>query len=260
MAQTKEFSEPGRGSLHREQPHRAANVGEGERYTSLLGGLALVLAGIARRGLGGLALAALGVAFIRRGVTGYCALYQKMGVSSARSARPGVPDNLGIKVERSITINRSPEDIFGFWRDVRNLPRFMQNIERVEPQDSNHSHWVARSGKKGVSVEWDAAIINEHPNEMIAWESLPGSSVQNAGSVRFEPAPGGRGTEVKIALEYNPPGGMLGALGARLFGEAPEQQIDEDLGRLKQLLETGELATTAGQPAGVREKKVHLIP
>jgi uncharacterized membrane protein len=228
---------------------RAINVGEGERYASMTGGLGLMLAGIARRGVGGLILAGLGVAVIQRGLTGHCPLYESMGVTSARAQRPGVPNNRGIKVERGITINRPREEVFSFWRDLRNLSRFMDRIERVDLFGEKRSHWVAK-GAGGRRVEWDAEIINEHPNQLIAWESLPGSEVQNAGSVRFEPAPGGRGTEIRVSMEYNPPGGILGALVARLFGEAPDQKMEEDLWRLKQVLEAGEVATTAGQPMG----------
>ena len=260
MAETASFSEvrpevksPRVSGLQPEQRasrhHVSLNVGESERYGSIIGGLALILAGISRRGLGGLILGTFGVAIIQRGLTGHCPLYESMGVSTTRMERPGVPDNLGFKVERSITINRRPEEVYRFWRDFRNFPQFMPHIERIDLLDEKRSHWVTW-GPRGRKLEWDAEIINEHPNQLIAWESLPGATVQNAGSVRFEPAPGGRGTEVRVSLEYNPPGGVLGALGARVFGEAPEEQIEEDLLRLKQVLEAGEVATTQGQPVG----------
>ena len=215
---------------------KAVNVGKGEQYGSVLTGSGLIIAGLIRRGVGGLFLSGLGLALVQRGLTGHCSLYHSMGLSTAKSDRAGVPDNVGIKVERKITINRPQEEIFAFWRDFRNLPRFMKHLRRVDILDEKRSHWVA-AGIAGGTVEWDAELINEHPNELIAWESLPGSKVGNAGSVRFSPAPDGRGTEVKVDLEYNPPGGILGALGARLFGEAPEQQVADDLLRLKKALE-----------------------
>lgn len=255
MAETTTISEPRLG-VETQTPEaparkqaRALNVGETERYASLIGGLALILAGVIRRGIGGLVLGGLGVAIVQRGLTGHCSLYQSLGMSTARQKRSGVPDNLGIKIERSITIKRPREEIFSFWRDFRNLSHFMNGIERIELSSEKCSHWVVK-GPAGRTVEWDAEIINEHPNQLIAWESLPGAELQNAGSVRFEPAPGAWGTEVRVSLEYSPPGGILGALGAKLFGKAPEQQMEEDLSRLKQVLEAGEVATTAGQPVG----------
>jgi uncharacterized membrane protein len=111
------------------------------------------------------------------------------------------------------------------------------------------SHWVAKA-PAGTTVEWDAEVYNEKENEMIAWRSLEGSQVDNAGSVHFTPAPGGRGTQVRVVLKYDPPAGVIGAAVARLFGESPAQQIDEDLRRFKQLMEAGEVATTTGQPSG----------
>lgn len=228
---------------------RKINVGENERYGSVIGGASLLLAAVARRGLSGALLGALGLAFIQRGVTGHCGVFQRLGINTAKSNRPGVPDNVGIKVERSVTIARPPEEIFRLWRDFSNLPKFMEHIQRVDIIDDKRSHWVAR-GPGGRQWEWDAEVINEHPDSMISWESLPGAEVQNAGTVRFNPAPGGRGTEVRVVLEYNPPGGVLGSMISRLFGESPEDQIDMDLLRLKQMLEAGEIATIAGQPAG----------
>jgi uncharacterized membrane protein len=149
----------------------------------------------------------------------------------------------------TVTINRSPEEIYRFWRNLENLPQFMNHLKSVTVQDESHSHWVAK-GPAGTEVEWDAEIIADTPNEMIAWRSLPGATVDNAGTVRFEPAPGGRGTVVRVALKYDPPAGVVGATIAKLLGEAPEKQIPVDLHRIKQLLETGEIARTEGQSSG----------
>jgi uncharacterized membrane protein len=228
-------------------PRELPNLSRNERYGSIASGIALILLGLARRRLSGLLLGATGAALLARGSTGKCSLYRSLGLSTARSQRPGVPDNLGTKVERSITIRRSPEDIYRFWRNLQNLPRFMQNLQKVESIGGNRSHWVA-IGPGGRSIEWDAEIINEHPNELIAWESLPGSELENAGSVRFRPAPGARGTEVRICMQFNPTRGLLGMLAAKLKGESPETQVEEDLIRLKQLLETGEITTAASRP------------
>jgi len=147
-----------------------------------------------------------------------------------------------------VTINRPPEDLYRFWRNFENLPRFMRHLESVSETGAGRSHWVAKA-PAGSTVEWDAEIYNEKEGEMIAWRTLEGADVASAGSVHFEEAPGGRGTLMRVVLKYDPPAGKLGAIIARLFGENPEQQIAEDLGRFKQLMETGEVATTEGQPS-----------
>ncbi len=160
-------------------------------------------------------------------------------------------DQLGTKkihVRQTVIIDRSAEELFDFWRHFDRLPLIMNHLESVEKIDENRTHWVAKA-PAGMEVEWTAEIINEHPNELIAWRSVEGSEVDNAGTVRFEPAVGGRGTIVKVDLEFVPPAGVLGAAIAKLFGEHPEKQIAVDLRRFKQLMETGEIATTAGQPA-----------
>jgi len=221
------------------------NVGEVERYGSILGGLGLILAGFTRRGSSGALLGVLGALFVRRGVTGQCALYQSLGVSGAKSERPGVPDNVGMNLEHSIVINRPREAIYAFWRHLPNLALFMKHIERIDLLDEQHSHWVVLT-PRGRRVEWDAVIINEHPNEMIAWESLPGARVANAGTVRFEPEPHGHGTVVRVKLEYNPPGGLLGRLTGSLFGERAALEIKEDLAQFKKMMESGELAGKQG--------------
>lgn len=165
-----------------------------------------------------------------------------------------------MRVAQSITINRSPEELYRFWRDFQNLPRFMKHLESVQvvsPQTGatmgeareERSHWVAK-GPAGMRVEWDAAILEDHPNELISWRSLEGATVENAGSVRFERAPGGRGTVVRVKLQYAPPAGVIGATVAKLLGEDPEWQVKDDLRRFKQVMETGEIITTEGQSAG----------
>ncbi len=146
----------------------------------------------------------------------------------------------GVRVRRDITIAKPPEEVYRFWRNFENLPRFMEHLESVQILDERRSHWRAKA-PAGAGVEWDAEIIEDRPNELIVWRSLDGADVPNTGSVRFVPAPGGRGTEVNVELRYDPPGGKLGATVAKLFGEEPGQQVDGDLRRLKQVLETGEV-------------------
>jgi uncharacterized membrane protein len=154
-----------------------------------------------------------------------------------------------VHVTKTVTINRPREEVYRFWRDLQNLPRFMAQIKSVQAAGEKRSHWVAE-GPGGKSVEWDAEMIEDRPNELIAWRSLEGADIESSGSVRFEPAAGGRGTVVKVELQYNPPGGVVAATVAKLFGQAPEQQVQEDLHRFKQIIETGEIITTQGQPTG----------
>lgn len=148
---------------------------------------------------------------------------------------------MGIDVKKSVTINKSPEELYHFWRNFENLPRFMNHVKSITVLDDKRSHWVAKA-PLDTSVEWDAEIIDDAENKTIVWRSLEGADVDNTGSVSFESLPGGAGTEVKVTLEYNPPGGALGAAVAKLFGENPEQQLDEDLGRFKQVMETGQVS------------------
>jgi uncharacterized membrane protein len=152
-------------------------------------------------------------------------------------------------VRKSIQIDRPAEEIYRFWRKLENLPRFMSGLESVREADGRRSHWVA-IGPGGKRVEWDAEIVLEEENRRIEWRSLAGSEIDHRGAVRFEAAPAGRGSFVKVEMVYDPPGGVLGAGIARLFGRAPQQQIHENLHRLKALMETGEIITTQGQPSG----------
>lgn len=188
-----------------------------------------------------LALATAGVAAVTRVDYQACRCF---------SDRPEA-DISAVRVTRSITIDRPVEVLFAFWRNFENLPRIMNHVESVRVLDNQRSHWQTR-GPAGRSIEWNAEIINEHPNELIAWRSTADSEVQHAGSVRFSTAPGSRGTIVKVALEYHPPAGAFGVAVAKLFGESPGKQIAVDLRRFKQLMETGEIARTEGQPAGRR--------
>lgn len=234
----------------------AINVGQKERWASAIGGGALALYGLTRGTVGGVALALVGGTLIYRGASGHCNIYEAMGYDSTgeeglrNSENVSVRGERGIKVEKSVTINRSPEELYRYWRNFENLPRIMNHLQSVTTTEGgNRSHWVAKA-PAGTTVEWDAEIYNEKENELIAWRSLEGADVNNAGSVRFQPAAGGRGTEVKVSLKYDPPGGTLGAAIAKVFGEEPAGQIQEDLRRFKQEMETGVTATTEGQTSG----------
>ena len=146
----------------------------------------------------------------------------------------------GIYVTKSIFINRSPSEVYRFWRNFEKLPRFMAHLQSVEPLEGNRSRWTTR-GPAGATFCWETEIVEERPYSLLSWRSFEGADVPNAGTVRFSRAPGGRGTKVELALLYRPPAGKLGAGFAKLFGREPAQQIDGDLRRLKQVLETGEV-------------------
>jgi uncharacterized membrane protein len=169
--------------------------------------------------------------------------------SQRLSRRDGARGDGAIRVAQSVWINRSPEELYRFWRDFQNLPRFMKHIESARETEGGRSHWVAKA-PAGTTVEWDAEITEDRPNELIAWRSLEGSDVDQVGFVRFERAPGGRGSIVKVEMRYRPPAGVVGATVAKLLGKPPERQIKDTLRRFKQIMEAGEAITTEGQPAG----------
>ncbi len=203
-----------------------------EPWASVIGGSALAIYGVTRKSLPGAALAAVGGLLVYHGAT------EKRHPSR-------------IHVERTMTVLKPVNEVYRFWRNFENLPRFMSHLESVKSTGDRWSEWTARA-PLGASVSWRAEITDERENQYIVWRSLPGSDIENTGSVQFREAPGDRGTEVTIALEYNPPAGKAGHALANLFGEAPDQQVREDLRHFKQLIETGEIPTTQGQPHGRR--------
>lgn len=158
-----------------------------------------------------------------------------------------------MRLTGTTTISRQPEDVYDFWRHWENLPTFMAHLDEVRTTEGSRSHWKA-SAPFGRSVEWDAEVTEDVPGQRICWRSLDGADVDNSGVVRFVPAPGGRGTEVHVELEYSMPAGKLGEAVARYFGEDPHQQIDDDLRRLKQVIETGEVVRSDGAPGGKRAR------
>ena len=155
----------------------------------------------------------------------------------------------GPRATNSIVVNKSPEEVYRHWRNFENLPAFMRHLESVSETGAGRSHWVAKA-PAGGAVEWDALITEDRPGELIAWRSLEGADVYNAGSVSFEPAPGGRGTIVKVRIDYDPPAGVVGSAVAWLFGEEPSQQVQSDLRRFKQILETGEVVVSDATLSG----------
>jgi uncharacterized membrane protein len=231
------------------------NIGISERWASLVGGALLSTLAFRRRGLPGAVMGLMAGYLTQRGLIGHCAAYQVMGINTAVNAdgsAVSVPHQQGIHVVKSVVINRPAHELYSYWRNFENLPHIMKHLKSVEVMDGNRSHWVAK-GPAGLSVEWDAEIVNEVENDVIGWRSLKDAHVANAGSVQFKSLPGDNMTEVKVTLEYVPPAGVLGAAVAKLLGEEPEIQIEEDLQRFKQLMETG--SPTTGSETSSRRRR-----
>ncbi len=222
------------------------NVGDMERMLSAFLGAGLLISGVPRRSWTGAGLSLIGAAMLHRGISGYCALFDAMGMDSSggggttnRIGRRKVETGRATKVRQTIEINRPPSDLYRFWRALENLPRIMSHLESVQTINDRLSHWVVKTVPGGPCVEWDAEIINDIENERIGWRSLSGADVDNAGSVEFEPARDGLQTRMTVTLQYTPPAGRMGAAIAKLIGEDPESKIAEDLQRFKQNMETG---------------------
>jgi len=226
----------------REPPRTDVNVGRRERWISAVAAAAVAAYGLRHR-RGRQILLPIAGALIGRAVSGRCAVNRMLGRNTAWDDAPSGPVSSvrrgeGVRVDQSIVLSRPRWEVYRFWRNFENLPRFMDHLEDVAVLDERRSHWTAK-GPAGSRVEWDAEIHNEIPNELIAWRSLEDSEVDNAGSVRFMPTENGD-TEVRVVLRYEPPAGKLGAAVARLFGEDPPRQVADDLRRLKQVIEAGE--------------------
>jgi len=236
------------------QPGRV-NVSEGERAVSVAAGSIMAMLGLRHRSIPGMLVAALGGGLIYRGATGHCAMYEALDMNTARdsSAEEEIGRN-GIQVAQSFLINRSPEDLYNYWRNFENLPRIMTHLESVRVSDDRRSHWVAKAPRlAGGSVEWDAEITRDEKNELIAWRSLPGSQIDTTGEIRFAPYLGGktdRGTEVHVLMHYVPPGGRMGHWLTSMLGENPKRVVREDLRNFKRIMEVGEIPTIIGQPHG----------
>lgn len=229
------------------------NISRTEQVASALIGTALAAVGYRRNNRG---VAFTGLGMIARGVSGYCPVSALIGRDTATSdTRQALGGSRGVIVEDAITIYRPVHEVYSYWRNFENLPRFMSHLGEVHETGGMTSHWVAW-GPLGVRVEWDAEIISDIPNQLISWKSVGDADVVSAGSVWFKPADGDHGTDVRVNLQYDPPAGKLGATVAWLLGEDPQHQIAEDLRRFKQLLETGEVSTGARtRPRATRSRK-----
>lgn len=212
-------------------------------WAALLTGGALAAYGISRRSPRG---AAVGLA---------------AGVLALQGAKSGPAASLfkrELRALRSVTINRSASDLYEVWRKYENAPQWMEHIEAVHSLSSTRSHWIMR-GPGGTRLEWDSEITEDRHGHVLAWRSLPGAKVEQAGRVEFEELASGRGTEVRLKMIYRMPGGIFGSSLATLLGVEPEQQMRENLRHFKMLMEAGEIATTRGQPHGPRGMKGSLM-
>jgi uncharacterized membrane protein len=217
----------------------AGGAAPAERWATVLAGSGLLWYGLRRRSLPGLGMAALGGALLQRGAKG-TRISRALGLEAAEP----------LHITEAVQVSATPEQVYRFWRDLQNLPRFMRHLESVTPQpDGRISRWVARlSGAPEMS--WDAEVVEDTPGQVMAWRSLPGADVENAGTVRFVELPHGRGTGVRVDILYRPPAGALGRPFARLLTPVVRQQIREDVRRFKSVIEAGEAPTTEGQPSG----------
>jgi uncharacterized membrane protein len=228
-----------------------ANLGNTERLVSGLAGAALLAFTLRKKRLRPVLLP-VATGLIAKAFTGYSAKRALKGLRRSEadvSPVASVGRGEGVKVEQSVTINRPVVEVYRFWRNFENLPRFMDHLESVAIIDESRSHWVAK-GPAGTRVEWDAVIHNEIDDELIAWRSLPGSEVNNAGSVHFTPTADGSSTDVRVVLSYEPPAGSVGVAMARLLGEEPSKQVDEDLRRFKQVMDSGDVVAGSRPSAG----------
>jgi len=223
------------------------NVGPTERILSALGGAALTYYGLKKnKSVLGVGMATLGSSLMVRGATGYCPVNKALNRDSAHTPIDAV------KIKKSLTIYKYRHDVYNFWRHLENLPRFMQHLSEVKQLDNKKSHWVAQDPTGRMHFEWDAEITHEEENKVLAWHSLPGSEIENAGVVWFEEAPGGRGTEVHVNIYYWPPLGAVGKGLASLINPALAQMVKEDIRQFKKIMESGEIPTIEGQPHGKR--------
>jgi uncharacterized membrane protein len=235
------------------------NVGNPERIVSTLAGGSLIAYGIKRKDWLGALLSLVGGGLAMRGATGHCQVYDALDFDTNRESllekgKAKAKDWFEQKTEvvKSVTINRSAEELYGFWRNFENLPKFMNHLESVKVLDDKRSEWTAKA-PLGYTAHWGAVITEEAENELIAWRSVKNSEIPNSGRVEFLPTVD-RGTVVKVTIRYAPPAGRLGALASYFLTEEPDTQVTEDLRRFKSLMETGLIMQVEGQPSG-REAK-----
>ncbi len=226
------------------------NVSGLERAVSVSVGGFLVLNAIRKRTVGSIAGAALGADLLYRGIGGHCQLYDALGIHAGRERKRGQgTEKSAPEVHAAITIGRSPDELYTFWRDQQNLPRIHGHFAEVTPIDDTKSHWRIHSPLE-ASFEWDSILTKQEAGREISWESLPGTQFPNQGSVQFRPAPGALGTEVRLWTKFEPPLGAAGRLAAKALRSVPRAITENTLRRFKSLVETGEIPTLANNPSG----------
>lgn len=222
--------------------NRAINIASTERFFSLLGGGLLAFYGLRRRAWSAIPFTLAGAALLYRGATGHSRVYEQLDVNTAR------PEESPLNITASVTIRRPPEDVYRFWREFENLPRLMPHLHSVERVGDNRHHWVAQPPAMGRVVEWDTEIIEERPDELLRWRTLPESPMDMTWTVALKPAPGDRGTEVRVTMEHRPASAPRLVV-AKVTHPISTQMLKEAVRRSKRLLETGEMPTIEGQPA-----------
>ncbi len=282
-AQQPRYGRYNQGRGHLSQRQTRPNVDQTERQLAVAAGGALLLHALLSRSRTSLLTGTLGAALVWHGQSQRSPIYEALDVNTARQPLWGDSNGLGdtndwqrhqgwqggqreqrrerpqsrqapthrntIEIERAVTINKPAQELYTYWRKLENLPNFMEHLQTVEQSDDKHSHWVARLAG-GLPVAWDAEIVEDKPNERIAWRTLPDAQVQQSGVVTFKSATGERGTVVNVDLKYSPPGGIVGETFARLLNGITAQQVKDDIRRFKSLMETGEIPTVEGQSSG----------
>jgi len=223
------------------------NVGTAERIASTVGGAALtIMAFRDLRSPAGLSMLLAGGMLLTRGLSGYCMVNNAIGRNTAHKT------NSPVEVKTSVTLNKPRSEVYSFWRNLENLPRFMSHLDKVEELDETRSRWTAK-GPAGIgSVSWEAEIVEDHQNEFISWRSLPGSTVDNAGQVRFVETPSG--TEIRVQMTYRLPAGDVGGVAGRLFSPMAEKMMRNDIRDLKDVMENNQTAT-GSSPSGKKNRK-----
>lgn len=237
---------------------QVTNVGRVDRLLSAINGSLFIAYGLSRRSATGILLALLGGGLIYRAVTGRSNLYRMLDISTLNESPrtlASLPGAAGVKISRAVTIERSPEDLYRFWRDLEMAPLYMPNMMSVQVMGPRTSHWTAKTST-GSSLEWDSEITQDITNQHISWRSIGTDKplTGHTGLVRFELAGDNRGTVVTLEIDFRQFRGPLAITLGKVFGRLPEQQVYETLRNFKELMEAGEIATTRGQPAGERSQ------
>ncbi len=215
------------------------NVGKNERILSVVGGGALAVLALRRKGVPGMVLGAAGAALLERGLTGHCRVYGALGIDRAEGpARGAMPDEGGFRGSARTAVNRPARELYDFWRDFTTAPRFRDTVTAVEILDESTSRWTA-AGTMGRSFQWTSRLVEDRPGEYIAWESVPPSDLPNRGSVRFVPFGDGTQSEVHYTVEIDPPGGVVGQAILGLFHPKPQAVMEDELRAFRELMETG---------------------